>query len=670
MHNFLNWLDNRTGWRKIVNEALYEHIPGGARWRYVWGSTLAFTFFVQLITGLFLWSAYNPSTLTAWESVYNIQHVMTGGWLLRAIHHFTAQAMVLLMVVHVFQVVIDSAYKAPREINFWLGLILMKIVLALALTGYLLPWDQKGYYGTKVATEIANNVPIVGPSIQTLLVGGTEYGHQTLSRFFMFHAGLLPGLLIFFLILHIAMFRRHRLKVKEPYKKKDAYFWPGQILKDGVACFAVLAVILFFSVRGAWDEPAAAGAVTHLGAELGSPADPAVDYSAARPEWYFLFLFQFLKYFGGDNQIWGTLIFPGLVMLMLFLMPFVGRWKLGHRFNISLLVALSLGVAFLTTKAMMADHVNPVGEAGLAEDASDAERKAYEHYTKYQEGVAYEHWKSDRVVTLAQQGIPARGAISLLRNDPKTQGARLFETHCASCHTHSAEGVEFAPGHRFTSDEPNASNLYRFGSKDWVLGLLDPEKIASSDFLGATTAHADGEMVSFVADMDLDEDTVTAIAAALAADSGRPDNPTVADDILEAGREAIADNCAECHKYGDEGELGSAPDLTGYGSRQWMIDFVSNPQHERFYEYVDAEDKPMPAYLIDPHDPAKNTLRLKDIELIVDFIRGDWYEPAAASSSEEAAAATKADDEAATAEAADTDSDATEGSADSDDSAE
>ena len=114
MKRLLDWFDQRTGYRKLTNEALYEHIPGGARWRYVWGSTLSFCFVVQIITGFALWMAYSPSSQTAWESVFYIQHQMTGGWLLRGIHHFTAQAMNILLVLHLMQVVIDGAYKAPR----------------------------------------------------------------------------------------------------------------------------------------------------------------------------------------------------------------------------------------------------------------------------------------------------------------------------------------------------------------------------------------------------------------------------------------------------------------------------------------------------------------------------------------------------------------------------
>jgi ubiquinol-cytochrome c reductase cytochrome b subunit len=108
------------------------------------------------------------------------------------------------------QVVIDGAYKAPREVNFWFGLVLLLLVLGLSLTGYLLPWDQKGYWATKVATSIAAIVPFIGPSIQKLIIGGTEYGHHTLTRFFALHAGVLPGAIMILVAGHVYLFRRTR----------------------------------------------------------------------------------------------------------------------------------------------------------------------------------------------------------------------------------------------------------------------------------------------------------------------------------------------------------------------------------------------------------------------------------------------------------------------------
>ena len=192
MKAFFDWADQRTGYKKLVHETLYENVPGGARWRYVWGSTLAFCFSIQVITGLALWVAYSASSQTAWESVYYIQHEMWGGWFLRGLHHYTAHAMTVLLVFHLMQVVIDGAYKAPREINFWSGVVLLLLVLALSLTGYLLPWDQKGFWATKVATSIAAITPFIGPELQKLVVGGSDYGHHTLTRFFALHAGIIP----------------------------------------------------------------------------------------------------------------------------------------------------------------------------------------------------------------------------------------------------------------------------------------------------------------------------------------------------------------------------------------------------------------------------------------------------------------------------------------------
>ena len=248
IRSLLAWLDDRTGYAGFIHEALYERVPGGARWRYVWGSTLVFTFSVQLITGFFLWTAYSPSANTAWESVYYIQNEMTFGSVVRGLHHFTAQLMIVLMAVHLVQVIIDGAYKAPREVNFWLGVVLMQIVLGLSLTGYLLPWDQKGYYATQVSTKIMGNAPLVGQQAQELIQGGPKYGHHTLTRFFALHAGLLPASLIAFLGLHLYVFRRHGLTVKDPKHAPETTFWPDQVLKDGVACLAVLLLVLGLSI--------------------------------------------------------------------------------------------------------------------------------------------------------------------------------------------------------------------------------------------------------------------------------------------------------------------------------------------------------------------------------------------------------------------------------------
>ena len=391
--SFLLWLDNRTGIKTLLNEALYERIPGGSRWRYVWGSTLVFTFMVQVITGIFLWMGYSPSRTTAWESVYYIQHEMSGGWFLRGLHHYTAQAMVILLALHLMQVVIDGAYKAPREINFWLGLILMLIVLGLALTGYLLPWDQKGYWATRVATNISGIVPVVGDATQKIALGGDDYGQLTLTRFFALHAGLLPALLIGFLVLHVAAFRKHGIHAVQPLRKPDEMFWPDQVLKDAVACLAVLLCVVFLIFWPAISGHQEWSNTGHLGAELGSPADPSTTYSAARPEWYFLFLFQFLKLFEGwgeHGELLGAIVVPSVLMGILFLMPIVGRWKLGHRFNVIYLFLVLAGAGYLTWAAIHEDTLaRGVSGEQFAEARKEIKQRSYAPHISLKDGTDY-----------------------------------------------------------------------------------------------------------------------------------------------------------------------------------------------------------------------------------------------------------------------------------------
>src|SRR5688572_19836393 len=435
MRKLFDWFDNRTGYRALAKEALYENIPGGSRWRYVWGSTLSFALAIQFITGIFLWMAYSPSSQTAWESVYYIQFEMSGGWLLRGLHHYTAQIMTILLLLHLMQVVIDGAYKAPRELNFIFGVLLLLLTLGLSLTGYLLPWDQKGYWATKVSTNLAAITPGVGPWLQKIIIGGTDYGHHTLTRFFALHAGVLPGAIISLLVLHIYLFRRHGITPKQPLRRRDQAFWPDQVLKDAVACLAVLATVLFLIFL-----PRLRDAGAPLGAELGAPADPSEAFSAARPEWYFLFLFQFLKYFPGSTEIIGAIVIPSLALFFLIVMPFIGHWRLGHRFNLAFLCIVLAGAGLLTYLAKAQDNRDPGYRAAL----HHAEQSAA------------------RVRTLAKGGIPREGALSLLQNDPATQAPKLFARNCASCHRYDGhDGLGVVP-----ADGPSAPDLKDLASRD------------------------------------------------------------------------------------------------------------------------------------------------------------------------------------------------------------
>jgi ubiquinol-cytochrome c reductase cytochrome b subunit len=658
-----DFLDDRTGYRAVMHEALYERVPGGARWRYVWGSTLVFAFMTQLITGLFLWASYSASAQTAWESVYYIQHEMAGGWLLRGIHHFMAQAMVVLLALHLLQVVIDGAYRAPREVNFWLGLVLMMLVLGMALTGYLLPWDQKGYWATIVATNLAGIVPVFGPSIQQLVIGGTEYGHHTLTRFFALHAGFLPGALILMLVVHLSLFRKHGLHAKQPITKPDAMFWPDQVLKDAVAMLAVMAVVLGVILVPALKamlagEPVHAG---HLGAELGAPADPSLPYAAARPEWYFLFLFQFLKVFegwGATGEFLGAIVVPGLIMSVMFLMPILGNWKLGHRFNVAFTLGVIAGAGLLTALALNEDYYAlwvdkaPLAEAQKLYDETGGDEakltaalggdkaklaaieKQWETLEKIRRSQAFldaaKQAKLDaaRAIELAgrPEKIPPAGMLELVRADAKLQGPRLFAQHCASCHAYVDPQ---APAAAAILAKSSAANLYEFGSASWMRGLLDPAQVAGPAYFG-NTAHKDGDMVSFVqgdlADPDQwKKDDIEAVIVAMAGEAGLA-APGVQPAMLEKGRNLVTDveRCGGCHKVGDNGTaLGSAPDLTGWGSREWLVGIITDPTHERFYG--DSNDR-MPSFG-KAAEGAAPMLSPQQIGLLADWLREDWYRP-------------------------------------------
>jgi ubiquinol-cytochrome c reductase cytochrome b subunit len=620
IRSLLAWLDNRTGCNDILHEALYERVPGGARWRYVWGSTLVFTFVLQMITGIFLWMAYSPSTQTAWESVYYIQEVMFLGKIVRGMHHFAAQAMIVLLAIHLIQVIIDGAYKAPRELNFWLGLVLLKIILGLSLTGYLLPWDQKGYYATQVSTKIMGATPVIGAQLQEVVQGGAQYNHHTLTRFFAMHAGILPGLLIGFLALHLYVFRRHGLTVHQPKKAPDTTFWPDQVLKDGVACLGVLAVVLLFAI--------------FKGAELSPPADAAKAYAAARPEWYFLFLFRFLKFEAVEHLglAFGAIYVPGALMGILFMMPLTAKLKAGHRFNVAFTWLVTFGIVVLIAMAFYEDGTNEDHQAAIAE----AERDAH------------------RIKELASRPsmIPVEGAVSLLRADPFTQGPVLFAKNCASCHRyngHNGRGIVLRETDKDTKEQfitmPVATDLANFGSRDWMRAIVmdygnhfsplknaewykqlgeDDLNLDESEMADASEGYAE----AFKAGENAED--LNALIEVLVALRKWPGDGKVIDAKLVARGQQILEgdpladgteisSCVDCHDtigsdFEVTGEGFGYPDLAEYGSAKWLKAFIRDPGSDQFY----GSKNHMPSYAEKMTD--------HELDILVRWMTGDYYE--------------------------------------------
>ncbi len=595
-----DWLDHRIGYRKFISAMLLEHIPGGAKWRYVWGSALAFVFLVQLITGVLLMTAYSPSDATAWGSVYYIQYEMDFGWLILGLHHFGSQTMVVLIGLHMLQVVIAGAHLAPREVNWWLGLLLMGCVLGLSLTGYLLPWDQKGYWATQVATNIAGSVPVAGEWTQKIIVGGPEYGHHTLTRFYALHVGILPPLVILLIILHLAVFRRHGITHPNDTKGKEGWFWPDQAFRDLLVSLIIFGVMLGLVIYG-WgnkiDAPVPANGqaaeersfydtLAHAGrdgrgANLDAPADPSTSSYPARPEWYFLFLFQLLKYFEGPYEIVGTVIIPFGVGLLLFILPLLGYGrmrKFGHAFGIIVVVALLNAIGMLTLLALREDLAGPKAEE-FQTQMKDAEKHAV------------------RAVNVAKDGIPASGARDLLRHDPLTQGERLFKENCSACHNY--KGV-------VDNTDNTASDLADWGTESWIRDLLrDP---GHPRFFGKTHFKKMTEWVKETRDkaknpealkkLDEDFDQIAKWLAGEPRNMPNFDQEPAPDDVKEIeyrkGYAAFADRCNECHPFaGEGGSTTRGPDFTGYASADWMRLMIMAPHHPARYGLANRNAMPI-----------------------------------------------------------------------------
>jgi ubiquinol-cytochrome c reductase cytochrome b subunit len=342
------------------------------------------------------------------------------------------------------------------------------------------------------------------------------------------------------------------------------------------------------------------------GAELGAPADPTEPYAAARPEWYFLFLFQWLKYFPAGTEVIGAIVIPGLLVGVVALMPILGNWKLGHRFNLVFTGGLVAGIGVLTMLAWVDDRGN--------EEFLEAKEAAEEEAERAKE-------------LAAGLGIPPTGALSLLRDDPKTQGPKLFANNCASCHRFQGhDGLGGTP-----ADEQSAADLAGFGSREWLAGLLDPEKVDGPDYFGGT-AHDRGAMVRYVTRRvpRFTPEQMADLQNVIKAVSAEADLPyqAEADSLehadIEAGRQAITEapiECVECHTFREwVNEDPDGPILTGWGSREWMVDLIANVEHPRFYG--DDNDR-MPLFL------EEGVLTERQIELIVDWLRQDWYRPAA-----------------------------------------
>ncbi len=584
-NNDANWLDERTGDRALMRSHRDEPIPGGSRWRYVFGPVLFSAVLIQAFTGLLMMTAYSPSSASAWGSVFYINNVLAMGWFIRGMHHVGASAVMILLVCHLVRTLLSGAYRTPRGFTWWSGLLLLVLTIGFGHTGYQLPWDQKGYWATKVMTNIASGVPYVGPSVKTLLMGGTEYGNQTLTRLFALHVAVLPILFSLCVYAHLRLTRRHGLTASAADPSNVESYWPAQSFKNSAACALLLAIMVGLVL--------ATG-----GAPLDAPADPSSADFPARPEWFFLFLFQMLKHFPGRLEWVGSIVVPLTVLAFLFVLPFLDRLlpvRFVHVLACAVVLGLLGGAGYLTWEAVHAD-------------ASDRQ---------FQEARHRADEARQRALFLAASpaaGVPPAGAGFLLRQDPLTQGRAALETKCLGCHVYGGRGASSGAG------EQTAAELRDFGSRAWVRGLL--ENPADNAYFGKVkgaggmaewkkSSRLKGKALEDVADF-------VASFARIPADQSVEEwlnSPGVSD---HPGSAAFQKECGACHEIQGytEGGLRDAPGLFAWGSPRWLARMIRKPAAPDLYEFF-GEAAKMPPF-------SRDQLTDNDLEMIIRYIKNDY----------------------------------------------
>ena len=317
--SFGRWLDERLSISTIARTAQKKEVPLHRQsiWYYFGGMTL-FLFVVQVVTGILLLLYYRPSAENAFESVQFIMTEVKFGWLIRSIHSWSANLMILTLFIHMFSVYFMRAYNPPRELTWVSGVVLLFLSVGFGFSGYLLPWNEVSFFATKVGTDIAGDIPVVGRTMLRFLRGGDEVTGATLTRFFGFHVAVLPALATVFLGAHVLLVQLHGMHVPARYEKshRRMKFFPNFIMRDLIGWILAIGVLAALAAIFPW--------------ELGVKADAFAPAPAGiKPEWYFLFMFQTLKYIPAkvlffDGEVIGILFFT-LAGAALLVIPFINR---------------------------------------------------------------------------------------------------------------------------------------------------------------------------------------------------------------------------------------------------------------------------------------------------------------------------------------------------------
>ncbi len=293
--------------RAYTNEPVPYHLK---RWWWCLGGTPAYLFVVQIVTGILLAFYYQASPATAYDSVRYITEEAAFGWFLRSLHKWAATLMIAAVVLHQMRVYFTGAYRKPREINWMIGMCLLMCTLMVAFTGYSLVYEQLSYWGATVGANIGESVPVVGPLLRDMMLGGEVYNEHTLSRFFVLHAAVLPTAMVLLIGVHVAIIRlqgvtEFRFEDEPDDGPRTFNFFPDHLLSE-LTIGLVLMILL-------------AALATVLPATMGPPADPLTTPEVIKPEWFFYVVFRWLKLFSGTAAVLSS----GFILFVMFAWPFL-----------------------------------------------------------------------------------------------------------------------------------------------------------------------------------------------------------------------------------------------------------------------------------------------------------------------------------------------------------
>jgi cytochrome b6 len=350
------WLEDRVGLAGARHLAEKKEVPVHRHtvWYYFGGMTL-FLFCIQVATGILLLFYYRPSSEEAYESVRFLMAEVHFGWLIRSIHMWSANLMIFTAFVHLFSVLLLKAYRRPREMTWVSGMLLLGISLGFGFTGYLLPWNELAYFATRVGTEIVTVIPVVGGFVLRFLRGGENVTGATLTRFYAFHVAVLPAITTFLLGLHLYLVQKHGMSVPPGIEdqgrpRRAMRFLPDFLMRDLVGWLSALAIL--------------AALAAYFPTELGKEADPFAPAPAGiKPEWYFMFMFQTLKYLPAhilwilEGEAVGILAFM-VGGLLLFLVPFIDPEGRGNRSRLITRVGIGL-IAYMILLTVLGYLANP-----------------------------------------------------------------------------------------------------------------------------------------------------------------------------------------------------------------------------------------------------------------------------------------------------------------------